>query len=292
MSEPFVDPAHCAGDKLRVEVDEAPPIARAELKARIARTVREDSKERRAPTQEHVIQDLAPDLPREELSAVLGEMAVDEEYADIKAIVAPSSRIYLFSEALLPRDEAGARCLAEEAKHAIVRRIRKDSQHIVLTPASHLDELFPWPDPEKRAALMAELQADERFKDIQAVVGAGGELYYHSDAHVSGNYGKIMMRARTSDAGLAIAELVRDRSRTMPAPTSTALFQDRVFGLSAAQVKAFVDALAKPAPEYADIKTIVHPTTAAVYLYSDKWMDDLTAYRIMDWQEVGAAQNP
>jgi hypothetical protein len=70
------------------------------------------------------------------------------------------------------------------------------------------------------------------------------------------------------------------------------LFQERVFGLSPEQVEQFMEKLQEPRGEYADIKKIVHPVTGAVYLYSDKYMHELTAYRIMDWEEVGAAQNP
>jgi len=286
------DPTSPVVEKLRVDPSEPPPIARSELKTRIAETVRAESKERGTPTQEHTIQQLACDLAAEELSAVLAEMAAEEAYGDIKAIVAPSGRTYLFSETHLTHDAAGQRALVEEVKFAIVKRIRKDSQFVALTPASGLDELFPWPEPEKRAAVIEELRADERFQDIQAVTGLGGEVYYHSDAYVSCNYGKIMMRAKAKDPGFAIAELVRDRSRTMPAPTKMTVFEDRVFGLSRAQIGEFLEALAKPESEYADIKKLVHPTTGAVYLYSDRWLHEMAAFRIMDWEEVGAAQNP
>lgn len=291
MSELRFDPTQHPGEKLQACAAEPAELPRARIEGQIAETVRADSRDRKVPTQEHVIRGLVPDLAGGELTAILADMAESERYADIKAIVAPSGRIYLFSEPLLSRDEAGARCLAEEAKYEIVKRIRTSSQAIVLTPAAELEALFPWPEPERRAALMAELQADERFKDIQTVTGPQGELYYHSDAYLSGNYGKVMMRARRNDAAFAISELVRDRSR-MPAPTKLTLFQDRVFGLSPEQIEQFLEQLQDPRGKYADIQKMVHPVTGAVYLYSNKCMHELTAYRIMDWEEVGASQNP
>lgn len=174
----------------------------------------------------------------------------------------------------------------------IVEKIRKDSRELSLTPAESLDPYFPWADPEKRAVLLAELRSDERFKDIQTATGVKGEVYFHSDTFVSSNYSKIMMRAKANNPGLAIAELVRDRSRVMPAPTKINVFEEQVFGLTRAQIEAFLELLAKPEPEYADIKKLVHPTTGAIYLYSEKWLPEAAAFRIMDWDEVGAANNP
>jgi hypothetical protein len=177
-------------------------------------------------------------------------------------------------------------------KQDLARRIRRDSQHVALTSARDLEELIPWPEPERRAEVLHALVADERFRDIQRMRGPDGALYFHSDAHVSCNSGRIMLRARSSDAAFAIAELVRDRSRDLPAPTKITLFDDRVFGLSRQQVEAFLGALDAPPPELADIRKLVHPSTQAVYLYSSRWMEEVTAARIMDWEEVGLARNP
>jgi hypothetical protein len=288
------DPAQAVGEKLQASPSETPELDPAELKRRIAEQVRADSRERQLPTQEHVIQALAPDLPREQLSELLAEMAGEAALVDIKAVVAPSGRVYLFSEASLSRNAAAERCLLEEAKIAIVERIRRDSRFIALTSMTDLEPLFPSPEPERRAALLAELQADARFRDIQVLTGPGGELHFHSDATLSGNYGKIMMRAKANNPAMAIAELVRDRSRVMPAPTKVTLFNDRVFELAPAQIEGFLAKLATPdaEPEFADIKKLVHPETGAVYLYSDKWLIEAAAFRVMDWEEVGMARNP
>jgi hypothetical protein len=288
------DPSCLPAEKLRTNPAETPEPAPAEVKARIAGQVRADSRERAAPTPEHVIQQLFPELAVQRVSELLAEMAAEPAYADVKAVVAPTGRVYLFSEVHLAREAAAERCLVEEAKLEMVDKIRKDSLFIALTPLADLDRYFPSPDPGRRAALLAELRADERFQDIQTLAGPGDELHFHSDRHLSCNYGRIMMRAKANDPGLAIAELVRDRSRVMPAPTNVTLFRDRVFAISAAQLGAFVEGLARPeaAPQYADIKRLVHPETGAVYLYSEKWLAEGDAARMMDWEEVGAARNP
>ena len=292
MGELDSGPGEGVGDGVRVRMAEPPAVDSAGLKARIAETVRSDSRERGTPTAEPAVESLAADLPREKLRELLAEMATEECYGDLKAIVAPSERIYLFSEPHLTTELAAEKCLREEVKIAIVERIRRDSQLVLLTPATAVDELFPWPEPEKRADLLDELLADGRYKDVQKVSGSGALVYYHSEMHLSGNYARIMMRAEANDSALSIAEFVRDRSRTMPAPTKVTVFDYTVFGVSAATVEGFVEALQAPAPKYADIKKLVHPTTGAVYLYSEKWLDEAAAFRIMDWEEVGRAQNP
>jgi len=288
------DPSLMPTEKVRASPADDPAVGPAELKARLAAQVRADSTVRGAPTPEHAVLAAVSPCSRDELRELLEDLAGDPAYADVKAIVVPSGRFYLFSEPSLERNAAAQRCAREEAKIAIVERIRKDSQYTALTPMSDLDGLFPSPEPEQRALLIEELRGDERFRDIQVLAGPGGELHFHSDTHLSGNYGKIMMRAKGDDPALAIAELVRDRSRDMPAPTKVTLFRDRVFGLREEQIGAFVEGLGRPeaAPEYADIKKLVHPSTGAVYLYSDRWLLEQAAFRVMDWDEVGASQNP
>jgi hypothetical protein len=290
MVEQYLGTIHPVVEKLNATPRQTAAVDRSELKRRIAETVRADSNERLVPTQERAIQELAPELTREELSAVLSEMGADASHADIKAIVAPSGRVYLFSEGKLTRNDAAERCFLREAKLAIVEKIRRDSQLLALTAAADLGPLFPSAEPGERAAFLAEVKAE--FRDIQTATGPRGEEYLHSDLYVSGNYGKIMTRAQQGDAGRAIAELVRDRSREMPAPTKVTLFNESVFRLSAEQIQSFLDGLESPAPELADIKKLVHPETGALYLYSDRWLPETVAFQRMDWEEVGALRNP
>ncbi|HTN52657.1 MAG TPA: hypothetical protein VML50_09675 [Anaeromyxobacter sp.] len=291
MQEASFDPTRPTAMKLHVDPAETPAPDPAGLKVRIAEQVRVDSRERHALTPEHAVRRLAPGLPREQLAALLSEMAAEGRYGDIKAIVAPSGRVYLFSEAHLIALEAQERGRAEEAKLAMVERIRADSRKVALTPVADLDPLVPGADPARRDALLAELQADERFRDIRTVTGPGGERYCHSDAFVSGTYSQIMMRAKTRDACLGIAELVRERSRTLPKPTRLTTFEDPVFGIDPGRLEAAVEETLSR-PEYADIKRLVHPETGGVYLYSDRFLAPQQAFLIMDWDEVGAARNP
>ncbi|MFT3912864.1 MAG: hypothetical protein QM704_01905 [Anaeromyxobacteraceae bacterium] len=290
--EPYDPTQPVVREKLHlVTDDDAPEVDPAPLRLRIAERVRADSRDRRALTPDAALFALVPELSRSELRALLEEMSREGAYGDIKAVVAPSGRVYLFSERHLIAVEAAELGRLEEARLAVVERIRADSSRITLTAAADLEPLLPYPEPERREAFLAELRADPRFQDIQAVTGPKGETYYHSDRFVSGNYGAIMMRARASDPCWSIAELVRDRSRIMPAPTRLDVFRDPVFQLDADRLGGFVDELLAR-EGYADVKKLVHPRTRALYLYSDRWLDEGRAREIMDWEEVGALRNP
>lgn len=278
-------------DKLNVVTAPAAPQDPGPLKERIAAHVREDSRERRRLTTEAEIEALVPELDPPELRALLAEMAEQGAYADVKAVVAPSGRIYLFSEKHLIAPEAAELGRVEEARFAVAEKIREDSRKVELTPAADLEPLYPFPEPERRAAWLEETLADERFQDLHRTVGPKGETYYHSDRFVSGNYAAVMMRAKSGDALFAIAEFVRHNSRIMPAPVCLSAFRDPVFGIFQAKLDAFVEDLLKN-PVYADVKRLVHPSTGAVYLYSERYLEETRAREIMDWNEVGVYRNP
>jgi hypothetical protein len=286
-----LDPSQPVPDKLRVEAPDAPALPNGELKARIAEKVRGDSRERNGLTTEEELLGVTPELEIDEVRALLTDMASGAAYGDIKALVAPAGRVYLFSEKYLAPETALEKGQVEEAKVAIVERIRADSRSVALTSIADLEALFPFPEPERRTALLDEIRADPRYEDIQAVSGPGGELYLHSDRHLSGNYGAIMMRARAKNPCWAIAELVRDRSRVMPAPTQLTVFREAVFDIPPEALDATLEELLGKA-EFADIQKLVHPKTRAVYLYSDRFLDAARAFEIMDWDEVGVFRNP
>ncbi|HTO98538.1 MAG TPA: hypothetical protein VMK66_15925, partial [Myxococcales bacterium] len=188
-------------EKLRALPAEAPAPDPMALKTPIAERVRADSRERRALTPEHVIQALDPRVSPEGLSAVLAVMGAEVSYADIKGIVAPSGRIYLFSLAHLTPQEAREKAELEETKWAIAGRIRADSRGIALTSLADLDPLFPAELPaEGRAALLAGMEDDERFKDLRRLTGPGGETFFHCETSLTGTYGGILVRAKTKDA--------------------------------------------------------------------------------------------
>jgi hypothetical protein len=270
--------------------------AKAEaIKARIAEKVREDSREHSALTPEESIADLDADFRygRTAVGAVLAEMATDECCRDIKTITTATGLIFIYSDMYIAADDAAAKSLVEEAKFVLASAIRADSLNLVkLTPLGALYALAPDTDRKIIDALLKGMQAEARFADIRTVTASNGDVYFHSDKYLVGNYAVTLLMAMAGDHCATIAETVREESKIYPRTTNVKIFQEQqVYGIPTIEVESIVDEMLRK-PEYADIKKIVHPTTGAVHLYSDQYIREDQAWAMMDWEEVGRANNP
>lgn len=288
-------------EEVRVRFEEAEAKAaeikaKAEaLKARIAEQVRGDSRERSALTPEDCIVELDNDFRygRIAVSAVLTEMAADECYSDIKAITTATGLMFVYSDTYIPAEEATAKSLVEEAKSILAGAIRADSLNVVkLTPLGALYALAPDTDAKIVDALLKGMQTESRFSDIKTVTASNGDVYFHSDKYLVGNYAVTLLMAMAGDHCVTIAETVREESRVYPRTTNVNIFREQqVYGIPPDDLEAIVaDTLRKP--EYADIRKIVHPSTGSVHLYSDRYINEERAWEMMDWEEVGRAANP
>ncbi|HEX7573374.1 MAG TPA: hypothetical protein VF514_09785 [Bacteroidota bacterium] len=263
-----------------------------EIKARIAGKIREEAKEHAAMTLSDTVFALVPDSRQGSITAILEEMAAEDAYGDIKAVPTPSGRFYFFSKTFIPVDEAFAKSLVEEVKDRMAEKVRGDSRdRVALTPADALFALTPEKEQDQIADLLNEMQTEARFADIKKVTASNGEGYFHSEIYLSGNYAKILLRAAANDPCAAIAETVRDDSRIYPRPTNSQLFKEKAFGIDPDELEVHIaETLGKP--EFIDIKKMVHPSTGVVYLYSSQYLGGDQAWNIMDWEEVGRANNP
>ena len=288
-------------EDIRVRFEEAEAKAaeikaKAEvIKARIAEEVREDSRERSALTPEESIADLDADFRsgRTAVTAILSEMVTDDRYRDIKAITTATGLVFVYSDTYIAADDAAAKSLVEEAKFILANAIRADSRDsIKLTPVSALYALAPDTDRTIIDALLKGMRAEPKFADIQTVTASNGDVYFHSEKYLVGNYAVTLLMAIAGDHCATIAETVREESKIYPRTTNVAIFREqRVYGIPPNDLEAIiVDILRKP--EYADIQRIVHPTTGAVHLYSNQYIRGDQAWAMMDWEEVGRANNP
>jgi len=295
MQEESYDPPEQVPDKLNVvaagEAPEKEEVELSDLKVEIAERVRFDSREKKRLTEAAIIEKLSDGIPKERLGPLLAEMSKEGRFGDIKAIVSPSGRIYLFSEKHLIAVEAQQKGRLEEAKFLVADKIRADSAQIKLTPRSEIDAMLAWAEPAERDQILDAMEDDERFKDIQKMSGSKGEVYYHSIDYISGRYALVMLRAKHAEPAYGIAEFVREQSRIHPLPTKLEQFQDSVFGIEREQLETVVEMMLKN-PDYADIKQMVHPETGSVYLYSDKWLSEQRAFDLIDWEEVKRLKYP
>ena len=288
-------------DKVSVEFDENEAALAAELKAKaeeikvlIAEKVRQDSKESLALTPEDIIIDLDDYLRygRIDVNALLAEMASDERYLDIKSITTETGLLYVFSDSYIDPDNAVAKSLIEEAKYMLASVIRADSlEKVKLTPAGDIYAMAPDSEPAIIDAILKGMQTEERYSDLKTITAANGDLYYHSDKHLAGSYAATLLLAEAGDHCATIAQTVREDSQLYPTTTNAANFTNPVYGVPPDELEAAV-ALMMRKPEYSDIKKMVHPETGAVHLYSDRFLGEEQAWAIMDWDEVGRANNP
>jgi hypothetical protein len=267
----------------------------AELKTILAKKVRGDSQERSALTPEDIIADLDDDLRygRVAISAILTEMAAEEGYGDIKTLTTASGLVFVYSDIYITADDAAAKSLVEEAKIMLARAIREDSMaKVKLTPVGDIYAMAPDTDPAIIDALLKGMQTEARFSDIKTVTAANGDVYFHSDKYLVGTYAATLLMAMAGDHCATIAAIVRQESNIYPRTTNVVMFRSQqLYGFPPHDLEAIIaDMLGKP--DYGDIKKIVHPTTGAVHLYSDRYITADRAWAMMDWEEVGRANNP
>ena len=235
---------------------------------------------------------LVPDSQQENISAMLEEMAADERYADIKAVVTASGTVYFFSKRHIAEEQAFPRSRIEEAKYLIAEKVRADSRdRVVLTPAGDLHPLSEETKAETIDAVLTEMQADERYADIRKVTVANGDEFFHSERHISGGYAVLLKRAAAGDPCATIVETVRDESRIYPRATNTRIFEQSVFGIDPGALEGTITEILRR-EEFGDIKKLVHPSTGGVYLYSNRYLVEALAFSSMDWEEVGKANSP
>jgi hypothetical protein len=296
-----VEETEAEAGEIRVEFEETGAEAEAikakaeEIKAGIAEKVREESRERTALTPEIIIAGLDNDLRygRIDIRAILAEMGSEEQYRDIKAITTTTGMLFAYSDTYITPDNAAAKSVVEEAKLLLAGAIRADSlEKALLTPVSDIYAMAPDTEPAIIDVLLRGMQTEERFADIKKVAAANGDVYYHSDNYLVDSYAVTLLMSMAGNHCATIAETVREESRTYPRTTNVAIFGAQgVYNIPADDLDAIILETVRK-PEYSDIKRIVHPSTGAVHLYSDRYIEEARAWAMMDWEEVGRANNP
>ena len=219
-------------------------------------------------------------------------MAADERYADIKAVTTASGMVFFLSTTHIGTDEAIAKSRKEELKFLFAEKVRADSKNAAaLTSVADLLSLAPEMEQDGVSAVLDEMRTDERYADIKPVTSPTGDVYYHSDKHMSGYYAVVLSRVAAKDPVATVAAMVRDESRIYPRPTCIEFFMEPMFQIPPGDLKAVFDEMVQK-PEYGDIKLMVHPETGAVYAYSSQYLSGDTAFKKMHWVEVVKPANP
>lgn len=264
----------------------------AEIKAKIAETVRTNAEKHSRVTPADIVFALVPGSRPEDKTAILEEMAADDGYADIKAVTTASGGAFFFSLTYFDVDQATSKSRIEETKVAIAEKVRGDSKNAVkLTPVGDLHVPIPGMERDEIAVVLEEMQADPTYADVKSITASTGDLFFYSNRHMSDYYALLLGRVAAKDPCATIAATVRDESRIYPRPTCVQLFTEKLFGIAPCDLKPIVDEMLLK-PEYVDIKMMVHPETGGVYLYSSQSLDERTAWAEMHYQEVVVPANP
>jgi hypothetical protein len=263
-----------------------------EIKQSMAEKIRAEARDRSAMTLAETVFGTVPASKQENITAMLEEMAADERYADIKALTMDSGRVFFFSKTYIDADEAAAISRMEEAKVKIAEKVREDSRdRQALTPAGDLYPLILESERYKIAAILSEMQSDERYSDIRKVTTADGAVFFHSDRHISGGYATLASRGMAKNPCAAIVDTVRDESRIYRRPINIRIFLQKVFDIAPGELEGAITGILRN-EEYADIKMLAHPDTGGVYLYSNRHLVEALASAKVDWEEVGRDANP
>lgn len=257
----------------------------AEVKAKLANTVRSNAKRHYTLTSIHIATVLAKHLPSHVQKTLVADLAEDTQYGDIKTITTASGQLFLYSAAHISHSEAIAKGHLEEVKHVIAEKVRRDSRiATTLTPLGALYALWPDLRPVKICSILNEMQTQNCYRDLKTVSALSGELYLYCDLHITEKYAALLVRTAVNDACTTIAHTVREESRIYPRPTKASMFCSRVFGIPSNSLQHFIVRVLNR-PEFSDIRKLVHPETETVYLYSNLHMNEEQALSVINLME-------
>lgn len=180
-----------------------------------------------------------------------------------------------------PEEVARNERVARAAEHV---RAESRAERLV-NPSVFTEEPFSYTE-EELAEVWDAFASDEQYVDIVRTADEHtGTEYLHAQYILSVPFAKLLLRTQANDPKHLIAEAVRENAELWPRPTPASFFSDTpLFGMTAAQVTGFIaDIMADMV--YADVK-LVTASNGAVYLYSDRFMEEPVALRMAEWVEV------
>jgi hypothetical protein len=196
------------------------------------------------------------------------------------------------SEDIPPEDAAAAEREKEEKQRlaSVASHIRSESAGVRLTePAVFLEEPFSLTAPELEEVWFKMSQDLEYADIVHTRDPRSGDVFVHSSTLITVPYAHLMLRKRHDDPAYLIVETIRDESRIYPRPMKPSVFELEPFSLDGEEIARHVEALSSQ-EAYADIKS-VEASTGAVYLYSDRYLNEAKAQSIVQWIEVDSQQD-
>lgn len=112
--------------------------------------------------------------------------------------------------------------------------------------------------------------------------------YFHFRPLLSASYARIL--STQNNPVEMMVDMVRESSRTYPAPVAISVFEDTPFSLQPEQIQEILKHISED-PQKKDIR-FTTSSMDTVFLYSNKYLDDDYAEFLAEEQDTGAIMNP
>ncbi len=171
------------------------------------------------------------------------------------------------------------------------RKVREESKNLAkLTGVDSLCTANPGVETDKVEANVAEVQKDNRYRDIKSVVASTSTIYLYSETYITKNYADILVRAEANDPCATIAATVREDARIYPRATKVEFFKNPIFNIDPEKLEEHITSTLER-PEFKDVK-LINASTGTRYLYSTLYMNEDYARSLIEWEEVEELENP
>ena len=267
--------------------EERPETAASKkFKDAAAKRVRNDSKKLQAPTRTDQLQDLAHDVPAEEISWRLIELANDDSYVDIHPSYTFTGATYLFSDKYLAVEDAERLARAPELRAALVSLIRENASSATApTGADVLMRLSGGLAQEEFDAAMSDIAGDEATADVKSVVTFTGVAYYYSDRHMTEE--QAAAKARAEELRVKMIVEVRSDSKYLAKLTNVASLEALAPDMQPGEIDALLEEM-QDLPACADIFVLTAKTDER-FAYSKAYMTEEYATVLLRGESRDAA---
>lgn len=176
----------------------------------------------------------------------------------------------------------------EKKVHGLAKEIRlKSKKEILFTENMALKKPLEF-SKEEIADIFNGLKSEE-YKDICLVAGAKC-TYYYSTESMTGSFAKTLSLITDRDLYRLFAEVIRKDSKLYKRTTNPNFFYEEPYKLTKLQLNDIQNHI-HLREEYADIKT-VKASNNVINFYSEKYLSQVYAKSLCEWQEVERFQCP
>jgi len=267
--------------------EERPETAASKkFKDAAAKRVRSDSKKLEAPTRTDQLKELAVDVPSEEISWRLIELANDDSYGDIHPTYTFTGATYLYCDKYVDVETAEKLAREPELRAALVKLIRDNAKDAAApTAADVLMRLSGGLEKAEFDTAMAAISTDETASDIKSVLAFSGLVYYYSDAHLTEE--QAAAKARAVELKVKIVVEIRADSKFLAKLTPVAWLDTLAPDTQPGEIEALLEQMMDD-PATIDV-SVLTAKSGEKFAYSKAYMTEEYATVLLRGESHDAA---